>query len=100
MFQNIEQEALTPWKSNVDGDVNTLAGQRSLLEEAFYTEYQPNEWAAAFRQDTTTPNRDYPLLEGWDLRDKVLTVKLRNERTTDERLESVTVQYYPSDSSQ
>lgn len=100
MFQNIEQEALTPWKSNVDGDVNTLAGQRSLLEEAFYTEYQPNEWAAAFRQDTTTPNRDYPLLEGWDLRDKVLTVKLRNERTTDERLESVTVQYYPSESSQ
>lgn len=100
VFQNIEQEATSPWKSNVDGDVNTLGGQTSLLEESFYSEYQPNEWSAAFRQDTTTPNRTYPLLEGYDLRDKVITVKLRNDRTTEERLESVTLQYYPSESSQ
>lgn len=100
LFQNLEQEASSPWKSNVDGDILTLSGQTSLLEEAFYTEYQPQEWSAAFRQDTSTPNRTYPLVEGYDLRDRVITVKLRKDGNTEESLESVTLQYYPSESSQ
>ena len=98
-FQTIELEATSIWNSATDGDVSTLRGQSSLLEEGFYSEYQPGEYAAAFRQDTNTPNIGRPLLDGYDLRDRVITVKLRNSNTTEEELESATIQFFPSEAS-
>ena len=99
-FENVEQEANSIWKSDTDGDITTVGGQTSLLEEAFYEEFQPNEFAAGFRQDSSTPNETYPLLNGYDLRDRVLSMRLVNANTTKATLEAVAVSFSVSESSQ
>ena len=98
-YQTLEIEGTSVWKSDTDGDVVTLNGQSSLLEEGFYSQYQPGEFSAAFRQDTNTPNTSYPLLDGYDLRDRVIIIKFKNENTDKQILESVGIQYYPSEAS-
>lgn len=99
LIQTIEQETNSVWVSDTDGDVSTGGGQTSLLEGSFYSEYQPREWAAAFRQDSSTPNIINPLLDGYDLRDRTFEIRLVNSDKTEVKLESVSVLYRQSDSS-
>jgi hypothetical protein len=99
-FQTIELEANGVWTSETDGDISIEDGnQTSQLFENFYKQYQPNEWAAAFRQDTLTPNRTNALLEGYDLRGKYGTIRLLSDATTQAKLASVGVQFFISESS-
>lgn len=99
-YQTIEQEATSPWISPTDGDVSIQDGnQKSQLFGNYYSQYQPNEYAAAFRQDTLTPNRVNPLLDGYDLRGKYMTLRLSNSSTTEEKLAAIAVTFFPSESS-
>ena len=99
-LQTIELEANSVWTSETDGDINIEDGnQTSQLFENFYSEYQPNEWAAGFRQDTLTPNRTNALLEGYDLRGKYGTIRLLSDATTQAKLASMGVQFFISESS-
>ena len=99
-LQTIELEANSVWTSETDGDINIEDGnQTSQLFENYYSEYQPNEWAAGFRQDTLTPNRTNALLEGYDLRGKYGTIRLLSDATTQAKLASMGVQFFISESS-
>lgn len=101
LYYNIEQETNSVWGSATDGDVETVSGQTSLLEEAWYEQFQPQTWATAFRQDTSTPApiTNSPLLEGWDLRDTSMVVRLTNDDNTEVKLFSVNVMYEVSEAS-
>lgn len=99
-LQTIELEANSVWTSEDVGDISVEDGnQTSQLFENYYSEYQPNEWAAAFRQDTLTPNRTNALLEGYDLRGKYGTIRLLSDATTQAKLASMGVQFFISESS-
>ena len=98
-FETIEQESNSVWKSDTDGDIVTLSGQTSLLEAAFYTEFQQGEWAAALRKDSSSPNETYPLLNGYDLRDRVISFRLVNGDTTRATLEAVALSFSVSETS-
>jgi len=95
VYQALSEDSTKAWLSN---DISTPQGQLSnLIEEDF--ELKEDVFYAAFWKDSNTPNVDFPLINGDDLRSQSLLVKLFNADTEFVKLYSVACVYNNSERS-
>jgi hypothetical protein len=92
-YKNIEEESTTPWDM-IEGK-NQVGQSTNLIKEDFET--IESHHYAAFWKDINTPNIDNPLIEGEDMRSYTMSLLLRNDSVTLEKLFSIGIRYEVSE---
>jgi len=92
-YKNIEEESTTPWDM-IEGK-NQVGQSTNLIKEDFET--IESHHYAAFWKDVNTPNTDNPLIEGEDMRSYTMSLLLRNDSVTLEKLFSIGIRYEVSE---
>ena len=92
-YKNIEEESTTVWDL-IEGK-NQIGQSTNLIKEDFET--VESFHYAAFWKDANTPNIDNPLIEGEDMRSFTMSLLIRNDSVSLEKLFSIGVRYEVSE---
>lgn len=92
-YKNIAEESTSVWDM-IEGK-NQVGQSTNLIKEDFET--IESHHYAAFWKDVNTPNIAEPLIEGDDMRSYTMSLLLRNDSVTLEKLFSVGIRYETSE---